>query len=512
MLARATVRQREMSLRAALGAGRGRLTRQLLTESVMVALAGGALGVLIAYWSNDIVMASIPIELAWWMKFGIDGGALLFTAAVAVTSGLLFGLAPAFQVSDRSLYESLKEGGSQVSSGIAHHRMRNGLVVTEIALSLVLLAGAGLMIRSFLRMQDLRGELDPEGVITGRVTLPVAVYPEDEERSRFFAALLPEIASLPGVVSVSAAGQLPHGNDSWRRSVMVEGHEQDREEQMPWVNYSPLAPGFFATLRIPRRSGRDFVAGDRAGSPPVAIVNESAARLLWPGQNPLGKRLKFGARDTSAWRTVVGVVADVRQVVRGPGTAAQVYVAHAQDPVQSMTMVVRARGNPGALGAPLRRLIRARDADLPLYDLRTMPEAIHRAVWEPRLYALLMGFFALIALVIAAVGIYGVMAYSVAHRTQEIGIRMAMGAEQGTVLRMVMVQGVRLTALGLGIGLAVAFGTTRLMASLLFGVSAGDPPTFVGVVVILAGSALLACWLPARRATRVDPMVALRSE
>jgi len=512
MLARATVRQREMGLRAALGAGRGRLARQLLTESVMVALAGGALGVLIAYWSNDIVMASIPIELAWWMKFGIDGGALLFTAAVAVASGLLFGLAPVFQVTDQSLYESLKDGGSQVSAGRAHHRMRNGLVVTEIALSLVLLAGAGLMIRSFLRMQEIRGGLDPQGVITGRVTLPVAVYPEDGDRRRFFAELLPEIASLPGVVSASVTGQLPYGNSSSTRPIMVEGHEQDREEQMPWANYSPVSPGFFATLRIPRRLGRDFVAEDRAGSPPVAIVNESAARLLWPGQDPLGRRLRFGARDTSAWRTVIGVVADVRQLARRDRVSAQVYVAHAQDPVQSMTLVVRARGNPAALTDPLRRLVRARDADLPLYDLRTMPEAVYLAVWEPRLYALLMAFFALIALVIAAVGIYGVMAYSVAHRTQEIGIRMAMGAAQGTVVRMVVVQGMRLTALGLGIGLAVAFVITRLMASLLFGVSAGDPPTFLGVAVILAGSALLACWLPARRATRIDPMVALRSE
>jgi len=361
-------------------------------------------------------------------------------------------------------------------------------------------------------MQEIRGGLDPQGVITGRVTLPVAVYPEDGDRRRFFAELLPEIASLPGVVSASVTGQLPYGNSSSTRPIMVEGHEQDREEQMPWANYSPVSPGFFATLRIPRRLGRDFVSEDRAGSPPVAIVNESAARLLWPGQDPLGRRLRFGARDTSAWRTVIGVVADVRQLARRDRVSAQVYVAHAQDPVQSMTLVVRARGNPAALTDPLRRLVRARDADLPLYDLRTMPEAVYLAVWEPRLYALLMAFFALIALVIAAVGIYGVMAYSVAHRTQEIGIRMAMGAAQGTVVRMVVLQGMRLTALGLGIGLAVAFVITRLMASLLFGVSAGDPPTFLGVAVILAGSALLACWLPARRATRIDPMVALRSE
>ncbi|HUK61682.1 MAG TPA: ABC transporter permease [Dongiaceae bacterium] len=511
LLARGASRRREIALRAAIGASRGRTIRQLLTEAVLLSLAGGALGVLIATWGNDLVIGSIPIELAWWMHFGVDGTALAFTLVVAVGSGLLFGLAPVVQLSEGALFGALKEGGRS-SAGHHHLRMRNGLVVAEIALSLVLLAGAGLMIRSFLRMQEIRGGFDPHGVISGRVTLPVAVYPEDDQRRRFFQDLIPRVAALPGVEAASATSQLPYGEDSWTRVVTREGHERDAIDRLPHLNFSTVAPGYFAALRIRLRAGRDFGPADGPASQRVAIVNQAAARLLWPGQDPLGKRLQFGPRDTSGWRTVVGVVGDVRQLARFERIAGQVYVPHAQEPLQSLTLVVRAHGDPAALAGPLRRLVRERDPDLPLYDLHTMPESIRLAVWESKIYTQLMTFFALVALAIAAVGIYGVMAYTVANRTQEIGVRMAMGAARHAVLRMVIGQGMRLTAIGLGIGLAVGFGVTRLMASLLFGVSATDPPTYLGVVVILAGSALLACWLPALRATRVDPMVALRSE
>ncbi|OLD98473.1 MAG: hypothetical protein AUI36_45110 [Cyanobacteria bacterium 13_1_40CM_2_61_4] len=446
------------------------------------------------------------------MRFGIDGQALLFAVAVSVASGLVFGLAPVVQLAGGSIYEALKEGGVQTSAGRRHHRLRNGLVVAELALALVLLSGAGLMVRSFLRMEEQKSGLEAAGVVTGRVTLPVAVYPEDADRRAFYAELLPRIAQLPGVTSASATANLPLGDDSWWRDVTREGQEQEAQGRRPGVFYSPVAPGFFATVGIPLRHGHDFTPADRESTPLVAIVNESAARQLWPGTDPIGKRFKFGPEDRTGWRTVVGVVADVRQNARERRRVAQVYVPHAQHPIQSLTLVVRARGNPVALTPALRRLIQSRDPDLPFYDVHTLPEAIRLALWEPRLYAALMGFYALIALVIAAVGIYGVMAYSVARRTQEIGIRMAMGAARGAVLRMVIGQGMRLTAIGIGIGLAAAFAVTRLMASLLFGISASDPPTFLGVVAILAGSALLACWLPALRATRVDPMVALRNE
>jgi putative ABC transport system permease protein len=511
MLARSTARQRELSLRVALGAGRGRIARQLLTECLLISLVGGLLGVLIAYWGNDVLLGTIPVELPYWMTFGIDRAALLFTLAVSIGSALAFGLAPVLHLPRTTVYESLKDGGTQVSGGRGQNRMRSGLVVAEIALALVLLAGAGLMMRSFLRMEEQRSGIDAHGVLTGRITLPVAVYKEDVDRRAFYERVLPSIAALPGVVSASAVANLPLGNSSWSRTVQVEGTHKETAD-LPVTTFGAITPAYFATLRIPFRAGRDFSAADDEKAPLVAIVNRSAARRLWPGKDPLGQRFNFGSRDTAGWRTVVGVVEDVRQSARSKDEVAQVFVPHAQFPIQTMCLLIRAAGSPGALAQPVRRLLQSRDPDLPFYEVHTMDEWVRIAVWEPKLYAGLMGAFALIALVIAGVGIYGVMAYSVAQRTQEIGIRMAMGAARGAVLRMVIGQGMTLAGMGLGIGLAVAFAITRLMASLLFGVSASDPPTFLGVIVILAGSALLACWLPALRATRVDPMVALRQE
>ncbi len=511
MLARASSRHRELSVRIALGATRGRIVRQLLTECVLVALLGGVLGVFIAYWGNDLILSSIPTELPYWMKFEIDGWILAFTALITVASGLAFGIAPALHVSRGSLFESLKDGGAHSGTGRGHHRMRNGLVVAEIALAMVLLAGAGLMIRSFLRMQEVGGTFDPEGVLAGRVTLPVARYPEDLQKTQFFAELLPRVRALPGVMAASAGGHLPLGRDASSLNVSTEAHIDDGPSQFPVLNHSIVLPGYFATLDIPIRAGRDFTPADGPRSPRVGIVNESAARILWPKEEPLGKRFKFGANDTAGWCTVVGVVPDVRQHIESQ-LIAQVYVPHAQDAVQSLYILVRANGDPTPLAAPIRALLQARDRDLPFYEVSTLRAAISLAVWEPRLYAWLMGAYSIIALAIAAVGIYGVMAYRVEQRTQEIGIRMALGAPQGAVLRMVVGQGMRLTVLGLGIGLAAAFAVTRLMAGMLFGVDPNDPPTFIGITVILALSAMLASWLPAWRASRVDPMTALRHE
>jgi putative ABC transport system permease protein len=348
-------------------------------------------------------------------------------------------------------------------------------------------------------------------VLTGRVTLPVASYPSDSVRVAFFEQLLPNLAALPGVVSVGATASPPLSNGSWTVSITREDHaSEDVENARPRTFFSPTTPGLFATIGVPLIEGRDFTTADRLGAAPVAIVNQSAARRLWPDQDAVGRRLKAG--QDSVWRTVVGVVGDVRQMAKQERRREVVYVPHAQNGAQSLTFMLRADGDPTSLTPRIRRLLQARDANLPFYDVRTMRAALAYALWEPRLYAQLLGAFSLVALGIAAVGLYGVMAYRVAQRTREIGIRMALGAERRTVLRMVIGDGMRLTVFGLGIGLAVAFALTRLMASLLFGVSASDPPTYAGVVVILAGSALLACWLPAARASRVDPMVALRHE
>jgi putative ABC transport system permease protein len=511
MLARGAGRTREIGLRFALGASRGRIVRQLLTEGLLVALVGGALGILLAQLGMDLVLSSIPQELPFWMEFGLDGRVLAFTLGVSVLAAILFALAPALQVSSVDPHEALKEGGAHGGSRRGN-RMRSALVVAEVSLALVLLTGGGLMIRSFLRQQAESSRLDMRGVLTANVTLPIAVYKDEEARRVFFDALFPALEALPGVQSVSAVQTLPLSRSSWRTLVVREGVAQDREGTAPLYYYGITRPAYFRTMGIPVRKGRDFSAQDGASATPVAIVNQTAARKLWPDQDPIGRRFKFGRSDTARWTAVVGVVADVRQHIEDSKPNAQVFVPHAQNTVQTLALVIRGQGDPGTLAAAVRRVVQSRDADLPLYDVRTMRQAAQQALWEPRIYVWLMGVFAGIALLIAAVGIYGVMAYNVSQRTQEIGIRMALGAAQQDVVRMVVGQALRLTALGVGIGLAAAYAMTRLMASLLFGVSANDPPTFAGVAVILALSGVVAAWVPTVRATRVDPMVALRSE
>jgi predicted permease len=312
------------------------------------------------------------------------------------------------------------------------------------------------------------------------------------------------------VTAASAASEVPLGRNGWTTSILREGREQDRQSDLPLVNFGIARPGYFATLGIPLREGRDFGPEDKAGGPEAAIVNQAAARLLWGGESPIGKRVKFGLEDTT-WKTVVGVVGDVRQNAENKRVA-QVYGAYDQNSIQTLFFVIRTRGNPTSLTPAVRQLVQRRDPDLPFYESSSLTAAMSKALWEQRLYAWMMGGYSFIALVIAAIGIYGVMAYRVAQRTQEIGIRMALGAPQSAVLRMVVGQGLRLTVLGLGIGLAAAFALTRFMASVLFGVNPNDPPTFAGVAIILSLSALLASWLPAWRASRVDPMRALRHE
>jgi putative ABC transport system permease protein len=512
MLARGAGRQREIALRFALGATRGRIVRQLLTESLIVGLLGGVLGLLLALWGRDLCLGSIPNELPFWMKFSMDPNTVLFMFGVSLLAAVLAGLMPALQTSQVDVQEALKEGGHHGTGGRARSRLRSTLVVAEIALAVVLLAGAGLMIRSFVNMASERNVLDPRNVLTARLTMPVAVYKDNQARGAFMDALMPAVAALPGVRSSSAITVIPLSNNSWSTSVLLEHDAVGPDAPRRVMSFSQVRPGYFKTMGIALRSGRDISPQDRPGTPPVAVVSENAARQLWPGKDPLGQRFKFSATDTIPPYTVVGVCADVRQSVENKKPPAQLYLAHAQDPAQTVTLVVKHDGDPAAMTTALRRLVQSRDGDMPLYEVRTMEESLRFGLWESRIYAWMMGVFAVLALVIAAVGIYGVMAYSVAQRTQEIGIRMALGAARQDVLRLVVGQAFRLTVLGIGLGLAGAYAVTRLMASMLFGVSTSDPPTFIGVTVILALSAMVAAWIPAERATRVDPMVALRAE
>jgi putative ABC transport system permease protein len=514
MLARSAARRREISLRMALGASRTRIVRQLLTESIAVAGGGAALGILLAQWGQRMWISMVPLEMPMWLKFQLDTPVLLFTVGVTVVAGLLFGFAPAMHATDARLNEALREGSSQAGSSRGGNRLRSALVVAEVALSLVLLVGAGLMIRSFMKRYDLENHLRVDGVLTGSVLLPFATYPEPQQRVTFYHELTQQIAALPGVEEVSATNNLPLGRNRWGKLVHAESDKDFDQRRAPAVNYSMIFPGYFHLIGVPLRSGRDFNLSDTPQSQRVAIVNESMAKKLWPKEDALGKRFKFvGDPDSVGWATVVGVCGDVVQSLDSDeARPEQAYVPHDQDPYQMMALMVRSTSQPAALAAKIRSIIQSRDPDQVLVEPRTFREHVKFSMWMHRLFSSLFGTFAVIALLIAGIGLYGVMAYSVTQRTQEIGIRMALGADGGSVVRMVTIQAMRLTILGIGIGLAGAFAVTRVMAAQLFKVSPTDPPTFTVVCLLLVLSGVTAAWLPALRASRVNPVVALRYE
>ncbi len=516
LLARAASRRREISVRLALGASRGRVVRQMLTESLLLSLAGAAIGTALAVIGNRLWIGMIPfeIELPFWLKFQIDLPVLAFTVAVSTMSAVLFGLIPATHASDTKLSEAIREGSAQTGSGRARGRARSTLVVAEVALSLTLLVASGLMVRSLFAMLDTEKLVRSEGVLTARFLLPMATWPSDSARREFCDRVVPLARALPGVRSASIVTVLPlNQNSTTTRLVSEHGTHDDRERPLR-ANFAECYPDYFGTLGMALRRGRDFTDADGPGAPAVAIVNESLAKALWPGKDPLGMRLAPVSDDRKlGWRTVVGVVADVPQNITDNDRVAQaLFVPHRQESDQSLTWVVRTNGDPVAFAGVLRRMMRGQAPDVPLTQVRSLHDAVRFAVWQTRLFGSLMAVFAVLALVIAAVGLYGVMAYSVAQRTQEIGIRMALGAQASDVVNLVVGQALRLTLLGTGIGFAAAYALTRAMTSVLFGVSATDPPTYLGVVLILALSSVLAAWVPAHRATRVDPMRALRCD
>jgi putative ABC transport system permease protein len=514
LLARAASRKREMSVRLALGASRGRVIRQLLTESLLLSLTGAGAGTALAILGNRLWVSMIPVELPFWLKFQIDLPVLTFTVVLSTLAAVLFGLIPAMQASDTRLSEAIREGSAQAGTGRARHRARSTLVVAEVALSLTLLVGAGLMVRSLFAMLDSERLVRVEGVYTAHFLLPMATWPTDSARREFCDRVVPLARELPGVRAASIITNLPLNNeDNGTRLVSENGTRTDPERALR-ANISECYPEFFHTLGITLREGRDFTPADGPGAPAVAIVNESLAKSMWPGKDALGMRLKTVFDDRKlGWRTVVGVVSDVPQNLEDHERVAQsIFVPHRQEPDQYLTWVVQANGEPAAFAGVMRRFMREQAPDVPLTDVRSMHESVQFAVWTQRLFGSLMAVFAVLALVIAAVGLYGVMAYSVAQRTQEIGIRMALGAQAGDVINLVVGQAFRLTLIGTGIGFAAAFALTRGMTTVLFNVSATDPPTYLGVVLILALSSVLAAWVPAHRATRVDPMRALRCD
>ncbi|HYN85041.1 MAG TPA: ABC transporter permease [Pyrinomonadaceae bacterium] len=513
LLARAAARSKEISIRTALGASRWRIMRQLLTESVLLASLGGMMGLLLAWWGTDLLVAASPADLPRAAEIALDWRVFAFTGALSLLTGVVFGLAPAVQASKSEITESLKEGGRGSTEG-GRSRLRGALVVAEIAVSLVLLVGAGLLVQSFVRLMNVSPGFDPEGVLAADITFRGERAGDPVYRTTATEQIIERASSMAGVESVAAVDPVPMGGAFIAFSFRIEGRPPLDPGQEPNADRRVITANYFQTMRIPVRQGRAFDARDRADSPPVCIINENFARQHFGGEDPLGKRIVTDETPDERPREIVGVVGDVRHGGMESETSPEYYVPLAQSPVARVTLMARAAGggDPSALVPSLRGIIRQVDKEVPLYRIHTMEELLSESVARRRFSMMLLGGFALVALLLAGLGIYGVMSYSVAQRTHEIGIRMALGAQGSDVLRMVIGQGMLLAGVGVAAGLVAAFLMTRVMASLLYGVSATDPVTFGGVAAVLSAVALLSCYIPARRATKVDPMVALRYE
>jgi putative ABC transport system permease protein len=514
LLARATARYKEIAVRAALGANRRRVIRQLLTESLLLALGGGLLGLLLAWWGTEALVKLIPEDVPRLAEINFDRRVFSFTLLISMVTGFLFGLAPALQASKIELTEAMKEGGRGTGAGAGRARLRGSLVVAEIAVALVVLIGAGLLLQTFRKLQQVDLGFDTSHVLTAWVQLPDARYPKPEQAAAFYRGLLARVKALPGVEGASAILPQPLSGDTIRTVVEFEGRNIPQGE-LPGSHARMVDLDYFGVMRIPLLAGRAFTERDNAQASGVVIVNEAFAKRHFPNENPLGKHIKPGisAQGEPIWREIVGVVKDVKhRQSLGYDYEPEYYVPHAQIQAGRMSLVVRTTNDPRSLAGAIQRQVHELDKDIPVSQIKTLDQYLGVAVAQPKFNAILLALFAGLALLLTAIGLYGVMAYSVIQRTQEIGVRIALGAQTGDVLQMVLRQGFRLTALGLLIGLAAAYALTRYIEGLLFGVGATDPLTFAGIALLLMVVALVACWIPARRAAKVDPMVALRCE
>jgi putative ABC transport system permease protein len=514
LLARASVRQKEIAIRAAIGATRRRLARQFLTESVMLALAGGAAGLLLAMWGVDLLIALSPPNIVRQSNIEMNGSVLAFAIAASALTGLIFGLAPAWQASRPDLNETLKEGGRSSGALASHSRFRRAIVTAEIAISLLLLIGSGLLIRSFARLTEVNPGFAPENVLTFTTLLPDARYSQPQQRGLFYNQLEERLKQMPEVVSVGAASRLPllTPNNNITSSLSIEGRPLP-PGNLPEVDFRRASTDYFETMGIPLLEGRAFTDQEVASGTQTAIVNEAFAQRFFPGEEVLGKRVKLGPNpDQLPWITIVGVVGNVRHLAIETEPRPEIYRHYMTFPLSSPAIVVRSSSDPKKLIAGIRAQVQTIDAELSIANIHTMDELMARSVAGRRFSMTLLAIFACVAILLAAVGLYGVMSYSVVQRTHELGVRMALGASRRDVVTLVVGQAARLAVAGIAIGLIAAIALTRLMGNMLYEISATDPATFAAVALLIGTVALLASYVPARRATRVDPMVALRHE
>jgi putative ABC transport system permease protein len=514
LLTRSLTRQKEFTLRGALGAGRARLIRQLLTESVVLALAAGFAGILIAYAGIYFVKAFGPSNIPRLHEVTLDLRVLAFTLAISVVTGILFGLAPAFGATRHNLIDSLKEGGQRSTGGAISTSLRSVLLVSQVSLALVLVISAGLLTRTFFRMLGADGGFNPERVLTFQLSLPAVKYTTDNRIVTLYREALERLRTIPGVKFAGIGETVPMGGEGESTMIRLPDYPAGTQKELPFANFTIISPGYFSALGTPLLRGRDFLESDTVDSLPVAIVNTAMEKRYWPGASALGKQVGPGSTRFPLL-TIVGVVPDVKHISLREETVPEMYVVYTQKPWPSMLnmrLALRTRAEPASITASVRDAIHTLDPDLPLGKIATLTTLVDDSMAQPRFSMLLLSGFGALALLLASIGMYGVISYSVTQRTQEIGIRMALGADRRNVLGLVLGQGARLAAIGIAIGLVAAFSVTRLMAGVLYKVAPTDPLTFTTVSVILAAVAILACYLPARRAIRMDPVTALRHE